>query len=209
MQSVFSCAYFPNISYMAGIAASDSVSIEKHENFIRQTYRSRCRILGPHGILDLNIPVRGARKNVPIMEIQIDTSQRWQAHHWKSITSVYSKAPFFEHYEYAFRPFFAEKWNLLFDAVFESMTLCLDILELDRIITFTEEYQHTYAKPNTDLRVLLNSKKLNIWPTYFYVIPYTQVFSQEFIPNLSVLDLIFCEGPGSKNLIANSFSNSL
>ncbi len=206
MHAIFSCAYFPNVAYMAKWINADKPFIEKHESFVRQTYRSRCHILGANGIITLNIPVMGSRKNIPVSGIRIDNSQQWQIRHWRSLTSAYGKAPFFEHFEDRIQPLLFTRRELLFDFAIESMTECLQMLDLKKEILFTEKFIHTYDDSYSDFRVLLNSKNRNKWPSFFNPAPYTQVFGDRFTPNLSVLDLIFCEGPHAISILQASIT---
>jgi len=208
MPAIFSCAYFPNVAYMAKWISAGKAYIEKHESFVRQTYRSRCKILGANGVITLNIPVKGSRNNIPVTSILIDNSQRWQMRQWRSVTSAYGKAPFFAHFEDRIRPFFFSKREMLFELSVESMSECLHMFDLKKEILFTEKFIHTYEAHYTDFRVSLNSKKLYKWPSYFDPVPYTQVFGNRFIPNLSVLDLIFCEGPHAVSILHASITRS-
>ena len=206
MRLILPYAYFPSISYMAALLGDQSkVQIEAHENFYRQSIRTRCFILGGNGPLALNIPVRGARKKIKITDMVIDNSQQWHDQHWKSITSVYSRSPFFEHYESDLKALFGQGAELLHDFLMLSMTLCLKMLGASKELEQTDLFIHDYGNEALDLRWVFDAKSISSWPDFFSPVPYTQLFGKRFVANLSVLDAIFCEGPAAASIVRSSF----
>src|SRR5256885_1476473 len=98
--ALFSIAYLPPISYVAEILKSKKITLEKHEHYIKQTYRNRALIYGPNGMLPLIIPV--AHEDLytkPIHEVKISYANNWQLIHWRTITSCYRNSPYFEFFE--------------------------------------------------------------------------------------------------------------
>ena len=199
-------AYFPPISYMGVLIQSDcKFKLEGKENFHRQTLRSRCIIIGGNGPLSLNVPVHGARKKILTQDIQIDNSQAWQHQHWRSITSAYGNAPFFDHYEPPLREIFNNRYELLHQLTMATLTMCLEMLRLKADIDSTESFIHTYPPGVKDLRWVFDEKDPDAWPDFFSPVPYTQVFGKRFAANVSVLDVLCCEGPSAEAIIRSSF----
>lgn len=187
--------YFPGVNYLAALTQSDRVLIEAHENYVKQTCRNRCYILGANKVNRLSIPVSlsSEKDKTAIREVRIDHNQKWENIHWRSIISAYGKAPYFEYYvDEIYRAFF-KKQAFLYDWNYHLLTLCLKLLRINIQIDSTETYQHQYSENVIDLR---SSNYLeNFSSSADHV--YTQVFGKDFVKNLSVLDLLFCEGPNA------------
>jgi len=201
---VFSVSYFPNILTTSLLLKSSDVFIEGQENFIKQSYRSRCYVLGPNDILTLYVPVVGGRKNIPIREICVDHSQRWADVQWRSITSAYQKAPFFEHYEEIVKKVIFSKEERLFNLALKSMTATFQMLRREFNYQLTSHFQKEYTSGERDFRKMLNKNYQEHQPDIFAAKSYQQNFGKLFVHNLSVLDIIFCEGPNAVELIIDS-----
>ena len=191
--------YFPNIAHFVVLSNAKEVVFEVDDNFLKQTYRNRCYIYGANGKLALNIPVIHTQKNrQKYQDVKVFNETKWQNLHWKSILSAYSTSPFFEYYKDELLPLFNLKTNYILDFNLKCFEVICDCLQLDLQISKSEIYQ---KKPeNTiDLRHLVNARKEQSQS----FVPYTQVFSNKhgFIPNLSILDLLFNEGPNALNYL--------
>ena len=191
--------YLPPLQYFTKFVKYEQVSIEQHENYIKGSYRNRCYIYGSHGPLRLSIPLlKGKNEQQNIREVQIASREAWEAHHWQSIQSAYGNAPFFEFYADDFRPVFEKKHKYLFDLNWQLLELILPFLGLDTFPKLTSEYQKAYLAPNFDFRNGIFPKKhRQKEDPYFQPQAYPQVFAEKkgFVPNLSILDLLFCTGP--------------
>lgn len=191
-------AYYPPILYFAILATDNIFLIESHETFLKQTWRNRCSILTSQGIMDLSIPLKRCNHSKTI-EVTIDTTQKWQNHHWRSIESAYNKSPFFMYYRDELQQFiFQKETNLL---VFNQniINFFLKTFKINADISFTNEY-FTEKKDIIDWRISLHPKKepilpLNLFPAYY------QIFGSQFQPNLSILDLLCNEGIDGKEYI--------
>lgn len=199
MKTLIHPTYFPSIAHFVAIANTDELVFETDDNFLKQTYRNRAYVYGANGKLTLNIPVIHSQKNrQKYRDVKIFNEEKWQSLHWKSLLSAYRTSPFFEYYEDELQPLFEKKTEFILDfnlKCFETITECL---QLDVNTSKTETYKEATADTN-DFRFLVHAKKEQ--PQNFET--YTQVFSNKhgFIPNLSILDLLFNEGPNALNYL--------
>ncbi len=177
----------------------EPVCIEKQENFVKSTGRNRCYIAGANGRQILTIPLQGGRDHHrKYTDTKIAYTSNWQDSHWHSIKSAYGSAPYFEFYAHIFQKFYETEYVLLFDFNLQLLDAVLSALKLNKDYLFTTEYQ----KGPIDLVDLRSNKQLL---TALQTLPrYYQVFEERngFIPDLSVLDLIFHLGPQSREYMA-------
>lgn len=174
---------------------------EREDNYQKQTYRNRAYIYSANGSQMLSVPVKhkgNTEGHQKYKEVVIEDNFDWKKQHWKSIQTAYRTSPFFEYYEDELAPFFEKKHKRLYDMNLESVALLADIVQTKLNFTYTDSYEKSPAGL-LDLRGLVNAK--NHQQRSFQA--YTQVFheKQGFIPNLSVLDLLFNEGPNTLNYL--------
>jgi hypothetical protein len=200
--------FLPSIEYFCALAPYDTIIIERHENFTRQTYRSRCHILTAQGMSKLTVPVTTSGK-VKITDVAIDRSVRWQERMWRSIESAYAKAPYFEHYADELRGELFYKGSYLYEMNFLLLSLCLKWLRWPKTVLETRVYEKNLPPAHTDLRGVISAKTDYRHRGFYHPLPYQQVFGKEFTPNLSLLDLVFCEGPYGTTLVKGSSKGEL
>merc|ERR1712194_399922 len=166
------------------------------ENFQKQSYRSRCEILTVSKINSLSIPIKSKKKL--ITDVEIDYTQRWLNDHWRAIVSSYNKSPYFEHYEFLFHDVLFQKHRHLFELNQELFSLCLKLLEINKKIECTTDYRKDIVSSITDYRERIQAKRKDTSKKYQ---KYTQVFGEKFATNLSIIDLLFCEGNNATHIL--------
>lgn len=201
---VLESQFFPPVAYFTVLYNADTVIIDPNENFVKQTYRNRCVILGANGKINMTVPVIGGRKKVKVKEIKIDNSQSWAKIHWRSIQSAYGKAPFFEFLADELHLLFRREYKFLFDLNHDVLSCCLRLLQLPINITYAESYIGKENADYQDFRSLIRPNP-NDESTYIFTPKvYTQLFGSQFVKSLSIIDLLFCEGSQAPNIIASS-----
>lgn len=200
--------YFPSIQYFTKFYLYETVIIEQHEHYVKRSYRNRCHIATSTGIQRLSIPLKkGKNEQLPIREVQISYEENWQKNHWSAIQTAYNNSPFFEHYAAFFQPFFTKQFDLLFDFNFESLKTILQILDFKQSPMLSSSFLKETSDQVLDYRNIISPKaKKEPEDHDFKAMKYAQVFEEKngFIPNLSILDLIFCAGPQAPYYLENS-----
>jgi hypothetical protein len=179
--------------------------LEQHENYIKQTYRNRCKIYSANGIIPLTIPVEkisGAK--MAIRDVRIDYSEAWQRVHWKAIEAAYRSSPFYEYYMDDFHPFYEEKETFLFDLNEKILHLSLALIGLKINVRYTDSFVPKYQE--RDERYTISPKLPLSSDIKFKPQNYYQVFSSRsgFAANLSILDLLCNEGNNSLSILQQS-----
>ncbi len=205
---LLSTAYFPNIHYFSKILQYEDFLIECHENYCKQSYRNRCKILSANGVIPLTIPVsKGNTVKTPIRDAKIDNHYNWQHNHRIAIESAYRSAPFYEYYIDDIMPFFTGKFTYLLDLNFMILEKILEIFEINRQAKCTGHFAKSPGEGVDDFRCRIHPKeRFNLPDPSFSPAPYRQVFSEKwgFVPNLSIVDLLFNTGPDSKMILEKS-----
>jgi hypothetical protein len=178
--------------------------IESKESYTKQSFRNRCQIKTANKVENLIIPIKKGNSNIPIQEIRIDNKQPWIKNHWGAIQSAYGKAPFFDHYSIDVNKILTKKSRFLFDLNLKILEYLLNILGVNKKIIFSQKYKKVYPVNTIDLRSSIHPKQEVDNLSFYKPARYMQVFGDQFITNLSVIDLIFCEGPNAINIIKKS-----
>lgn len=193
-------SYFPPIQYLSQVKEYDTIYIEQYESYGKQSYRNRCNIMTANGPLTLSVPVvKGSSVKTFTKDILIDYSTNWQKLHFKGIESAYKNSPYYDYYIDNFLPFFERKEKFLLDLNLNILKEVIDLLSLPKTILLTRDY---IPSPDciTDYRDVIHPKPSRCrFKTPYVAKPYHQTFAERFpfAPNLSILDLLFNEGPES------------
>lgn len=193
---LLSTAYLPPVSWMKEAVQAKSVLIEAYETYPKQTYRNRCRIVTANGVQSMSIPVNKPNgRNTITKDIEIFYNEPWQRLHWRSIDAAYSNSPYYLYYQDELIKFYEKKYRFLLDYNLELLQSILHMMKLSFEIKVTEEYIHHPIEIN-DLR---NSFSPKIFVVPDKVSIYHQVFEDRhgFVADLSIIDLLFNEGPAA------------
>lgn len=197
-QILLPTAYLPTVSWMAAAIQTEIAEIEIHETYPKQTIRNHCTIATSTGRLSLTVPVnRTLGNHTKTCEIRIDNSTKWQQLHWRSIVTAYNKSPYFIYYRDVIEPVYHKKVENLTELNSELLRLLLDALSLkEKKIYYTSGYEKNPLI--IDLRNSFNAK-LDANTNIFTLPRYMQVFESTtgYIPDLSIIDLLFNLGPDS------------
>jgi len=196
--------YLPSVEYFVALHAYKNIILERHEHFIKQTWRNRCQILTSQGQQSLIVPLTSKHGKVSIAEVHIDYSQKWLINHWRAIESAYRNAPFFEYYADDLQKLLFKKHLYLYDLNYEFLTICLKWLKLDTQIQESMAYEKTPGEGIIDLRNAIHPKKAELGNLDLKPVPYPQVFGNKFAERISIIDLVFCEGPNARSIVAES-----
>jgi len=202
--------YLAPVQYYTKLIQYPQVIVEQQENYRKGSFRNRCYIATANGVLALSIPLKkGKNQQTNIREVRIDNSTNWQLMHWRSIRTAYGKSPFFEFYQDDLSIIYGKRFDLLFNFCLELQELVINLLQLAPNISLSQQFEKEVAEDVLDYRNALLPKnyKDNEDPS-FRPIPYPQVFEDRngFIPNMSILDLLFCAGPEAIRYLQRSIS---
>lgn len=204
MDAVIFSSYFPCNSYISKFLIYDKVVIDIFENYIKQTYRNRCKIITANGVNSLTVPVK-KNKNLIIKEIEIDYSEQWQKNHYRSILSAYKNSAFYDFYMPEIISIFSKRYKYLIDLNSNILEIVFKILKYKSDFTYSDTYVEN--KNIKDYRDFLHPKAhKNKFENEYKQEKYIQVFSDRhgFVADLSILDLIFNLGPLSLSVIKQS-----
>lgn len=199
--------FFGPVFYYHKAANAGIVFIEGFEHYIKQTYRNRCIILGANGPLPLIVPVEnGRRPRQLIRDIRIAYHTPWQRNHWRSILSAYRNSPFFDYYASDIEPFFRNHFTYLFDYNIEILYKTLDLLHLRPEIRITTGFETADGDFDNFREAITPKRQAQDVINSYNPATYTQVFEDKFpfVPDLSILDLLFCKGNEAAELLQES-----
>lgn len=187
--------YLPSLEYMTVLLQHPALLFEVEENFTKQTYRNRCMILGANGVERLTVPViHTSGMKTKTKDTKIDYSQNWMKRHQGAIQAAYGNAPYFEYFEPYLHQIFAKKSFFLVDLNIDLLCLVYRILEVPLVYDKTQEFGVFDGNSQYDQ---ISAKKDWTTRSIYQNRSYRQCFGSDFVPNLSILDLVMNYGKES------------
>ena len=191
--------YLPGTVYLAYLLDYPKLCLEVNHFYAKQTYQNRCHILTSQGVDKLIVPIQHTGKKQYFKDVKIDFSTPWYLKHQRALATAYGKAPYYHALTDLLFPILARKSPFLLDLNLQMLEAILRFLQLPCEITTTEEYVEKADADTVDIRELLHPKK-KLLEEERYAPVYEPLFAHPFVPNLSAVDLLFCEGPYAKEL---------
>jgi hypothetical protein len=204
MTALIEAHYFPSLEYFCALLPFENIILERHEYFVKQTCRNRCSVNTAQGQKLLTVPLMNRHGKILTGDVQVEQGNRWRNNHWRTLESAYRKAPYFEYYSDELKNILFRGHEFLFDLNENLLSFCLREAGIQKKISASVAYDQRVNENIIDLRCLISNKKPFTSRAFYYPTPYYQVFGNEFAPNLSFIDLLFCEGPGTPGLLRAS-----
>jgi len=194
MLPVFPIAYFGSVRYFQDLAKFKQLVFEKEDHLPKQTFRNRMVILGSQGPQILTMPLeKPSGSKTATKDVLVSYQQNWPLIHWRALRTSYASAPYFEHYASDIEQILFKKHRFLVDFDLEITQFILDVYQVPIDLSYTEEYEASYPEDyrNFDYETLEMKGEYN--QVLFH--------QKQFNPQISILDLLFCEGPLGRVLI--------
>ncbi len=195
-RALLSTTYFGPVQWYQKLFRHNQVTIEACDHFVKQTYRNRCVIATANGTQALTVPIEHADGAALMRDIRLSDHGNWRHLHWNALVSAYGESPFFEYYADDIRPFFEKRWTFLWDYNMEITRKICELLDIESQITCSDHYEKADEVADVDdFREVIRPKK-PLPDSDFTPREYYQVYGQRtgFLPNMSVLDLLFNMG---------------
>ncbi|MEN8227989.1 MAG: WbqC family protein [Bacteroidota bacterium] len=202
---IYPALYNGPVNYFARLVREKDILLEQFDSYTKQTYRNRCMIMGPNGVLTLSIPVKKKRGVKHLKEIRIDYDTPWNKNHWRSLVASYASSPFFEYFMDDLIEFYENKFEFLIDLNQQLIERTLQLLGIKIQVSCSASFNDITSE--TDPRSFIHPKKDPAVVDHdFKPVVYHQVFSDRmgFKANLSILDLLFNEGPAALSILQKS-----
>jgi hypothetical protein len=196
--------YFPPVTLFKKSIEILNIKIDLYEPWRKMSFRNRCVVAGANGPINLSIPVlEGREQKKPMKEVMIDNRKLWQAQHWKTITSCYNRSPWFDYFGHELEELYRQPVELLSDWNFTCFEWVTRKLGMQLSVEYIQNGQSDFSDPDfVDWRNHLLPKSIH--SNFPEPVRYHQVFEERigFIPHLSILDLLFCEGKNALKILS-------
>jgi hypothetical protein len=196
--------YLPCLEYFTCILQFDKVYIDVGERYVKQTFRNRCSVLTANKIDTLTVPVKGYEANSSTKDILIDYSQDWTRRHLGCLKSAYGKSPFYEFYAPYILEIYEKKPVTLTELNYDLLTICLRLVGIKKDIQYNLSGPENAANDIINAISVINNRKKPDSFKYYQPRSYYQTFGNDFVGNLSIVDLLFNMGPEAKSVLLKS-----
>ena len=195
--------YFGPVQWYQKLNRYDHCMLEQYDSYQKQTYRNRCIIAAANGVQALTVPVScdsvAVTDKCLVKDVRISDHNQWRRIHWNALQSAYNESPFFDYYADDIHPFFEQRYDFLVDFNEAIRQKVCELIDIHPDVEYTSSFlppPSTLHPPLNDFRDVIHAKHPKDDPD-FEPRPYWQVFRHKhgFLPNLSILDLLFCMGP--------------
>jgi len=204
VEALLQTTYFGPVQWYQKLNRYDRCLIEQCDSYHKQTYRNRCIIAAANGLQALTVPVVADGGRTIVRDVRISDHNQWRRIHWNALQSAYSESPFFDYYADDIHSFFEQKYTYLIDFNESIRQTVCSLLDIHPHVEYTQQFTPptSHLSPLCDFRAVIDAKH-PLPDDDFLPRPYWQVFAQKhgFLPNLSILDLLFCMGPESVFLL--------
>lgn len=193
MSHIFPTAYLPSIEYVSLFLKTEDASIELFETYQKQSCRTRTNVMTANGVQTLTIPVIKTNGNHTLTkDIEISYKESWQQVHLRCLESAYRKSAYFDYYFPYFEKIYKQKFNTLVELNDFCLKTILKTMKVKKDYSFTTDFERIAEENDYRISLSKGTNKIEMKPYY-------QVFADRhgFIPNLSIVDLLFNEGPNS------------
>lgn len=203
---IYPLLYNGPVQYFSRLVREEEIFLEQYDNYIKQTYRNRCRIIGPNGLLTLSIPVKRIKGiKSQFREVRLDYDMPWNKVHWKSLVAAYASSPFFEFFIDDLCPFYEKRFEFLVDLNLALLEKTLQMMGIDIPLNMTQDFKAITGEkdPRYFIHPKLDPRETD---PHFSPQDYHQVFKEKhgYQSNLSILDLLFNEGPATLSVLRSS-----
>jgi len=198
--------FLPSLEYFCALQHFNKIIIERHERFVKQSYRNRCYIQTAQRVEMLTVPLTGRHQAALFRDIRVDNSRNWSARMWRTIMSAYRNSPFYEHYADDLQALLSKEYVFIYDLDLALLSFCLKALRWDKHISETGVFVDTIDTGTSDFRSLITDRRTFPGRGLYQPAKYYQVFGREFGENLSLVDLLFCKGPEASDILLKSGS---
>ncbi|HTH54722.1 MAG TPA: WbqC family protein [Cyclobacteriaceae bacterium] len=198
--------YLPSLEYFCALLPFEKIKVETNEHFTKQSLRNRCFVNTAQGKKMLTVPLLERHGKVMTKHVLIEQGNKWRNTHWRTIESAYRKAPYFDYYFEELKGILYKNHERLLELNRDLMSFCLRHTGFQKNISETMAYDIDAPEGVLDLRSVISSKNPFEDRPFYVAQTYYQVFGSEFVPNLSIIDLLFCEGPRAGAILRASSS---